>query len=109
MVDGVSKQLRSAVPEFKTRTHDLAQLFSRGEWKDALGGIPLYLDEMSSLLTGFQVVAAYRDQEVPPALAKIPTLLESLNGNLAKQSWVEVADILQYELLPILEGLLEDE
>ena len=104
-VERMAREITEVIPAFVTRTQELGEAFQRGDWRPALSTTPAYLGELQMLLGGIQAVAAFRGDGVTKDLASLPDVLQNLSRSLERQSWVEMADLLLFELAPLLERL----
>lgn len=102
-ITALQQALDSSIPAFVKEWTKLGDEFSRGHWRAALERLTPLLEEFKVALTGWQVLQALPGTSHQPGLEGIAGLLEQLSRGIESQSWVEVSDLLLYELVPLLE------
>ncbi|MEM7164935.1 MAG: hypothetical protein AAF581_05685 [Planctomycetota bacterium] len=97
------QQIAALLPQFREAVQGHANLFSQGHWKSALETLTPLLDELSVAAEGLELGLGAVGRGELPRGKDYPQLLEELSANIQQQSWVEVSDLLLYELEPLLE------
>lgn len=97
------QQLAAILPQFRNAVVAHSDLFSRGDWKSGLETLTPLLDELGVAAEGLQLGFKALQQEELRGVQQFSELLEELSTNIHEQSWVEVSDLLLYELDPLLE------
>ncbi len=98
----IRQEIESALPKFAQLAHQLGCQFARGEWRPSMTKLEEFLGEVDILLKAAKMVLApeYRDEQE----LKITEILAELSEAIRRQSWVEVSDLLLYELEPLFEA-----
>ena len=99
----IEDQLWATVPRFQTLAGEIAEVFSRGEWRQGLERLTPFLEDLQTAITGLQVTrnhAASADSDIHQ---RVQQCLKDLSKFIDRQSWVELSDLLIYELVPLLE------
>ncbi|MEM7260452.1 MAG: hypothetical protein AAF488_00580 [Planctomycetota bacterium] len=100
--ESILQGLRDTLPVFRAEAEQLGLAFARGEWRGSLDRLSRYLQDVEWVHTGFHSVSDL-DPNVDEQLKRIPVLLREISEPLQRQSWVEVSDVLLYELVPYFE------
>lgn len=102
-------QLREALPRLVDELRSVGEGFAKGEVQASLEGLDPLLVDLQVALQGLQAVAAIGSGPLSDALEKTGLALGELGAAVQRQSWVEVSDLLLYELVPLLESWARDD
>ncbi len=102
-IEALRENLLATLPRFREQGERLSKAFARGEWRSTLEQLTTFLEEFKVLLKGFRTVAGSDGKPPVARIEKVPEVLSELSSHIRKQSWVEVSDVLLYELVPLIE------
>lgn len=102
-VASVVEQLWESLPRFKEAGEEIAADLGRGDWRSGLETLTPFLEDLQLVLTGFQLAGAAAQQELPDLPQRVQKCLGEVTEYIERQSWVELSDLLLYELVPLLE------
>ncbi len=108
VLDAISRDLSAAIPRFRDECTRLGRAFARGEWRGSLGDLGTFLDELRFVLTGLGLLRDKAGTQGHSLAESLPPVLSELSSQLERRSWVEVSDLLNYELVPLLEDWQEE-
>ena len=103
-MENLEKDLFETLPRFASEGQKLAEAFARGDWRVSLERLTKYLQELQEVLEGFRLVREAEGKLLLPELNRIPELFAEMSALIRSQSWVEVSDLLLYELVPLIES-----
>ena len=95
-------QLMETLPRFREKFRDLGEAFSRGDWRGGLEPLSQLLEELQIVREGLCMSRSLQGQ-APVDAESFEEVVRALDGHVRSQSWVEVSDVLLYELEPLLE------
>ena len=92
-------QLSATIPAFREEAEQLGLAFGRGEWRGHLERLVRFLGEIDFVQTGFR---GFSDlvPGVGQHVDRLTPMLRELSQAVRAQSWVEVSDVLIYEMVP---------
>ena len=100
--------LRESLPRFCEEGEKLGKSFARGEWRATLERLMTYLEELRVVLSGFQAVQRLTQSGAFSGVSSVREILSNLSSPIQRQSWVEVSDLLLYELVPLIDEWQRD-
>ena len=95
-------ELVATLPRFKAAFSELGEKFAQGSWRDGLGTLDPLLEELRLVAHGFESLKIW-ERQGKSSSAELNPILQQLAQGVEKKSWVEVSDLLLYELEPLLE------
>ena len=102
-VESLRSSLLATLPRFCEEGEKLGEAFARGDWQPSLETLTRYLAELEEVMSAFIQVAALAGGTPAGSMNKVPALLSQLSDPIRRRSWVEVSDLLLYELVPLIE------
>lgn len=100
-VEALRQQLQPALADFRVRFTALGEQFSRGQWREPVEQLGTLLGELLTAHEGLCLVAR-ASGEGEPEIEDLRALLGGLSALIQRRGWVEVSDLLLYELVPLL-------
>ena len=96
------EDLVASLPRFRQAFTDLGQQFTRGDWRPALETLDPLLEELRLVAQGFDMLKTW-ERQGKSSVPQLAPILAQLSEGVQRQSWVEVSDLLLYELGPLLD------
>ena len=96
-------ELISSLPRFREAFADLGERFGKGEWRAGLETLDPLLEELRLVAQGFEMLKTW-ERQGKSSVPELAPILEQLSESVERQSWVEVSDLLLYELTPLIDS-----
>ncbi len=100
--ESLFRQLGAAAPAFRSEAELLGLAFARGEWRASLERLSRYLGDVEAAQAGFRALSDL-NPNVVPRIDRMTPMLRELSQAIRDQSWVEVSDVLLYEVAPLFD------
>lgn len=102
-INEIKETVRELAANLITRMESMYYNYSTGESRGFDEKVVFLLEDISALVDGLDAVKGY--EEIPVDIFELNQKLNALSGSLEDRDELLFADILMYEIKPVLENL----